>query len=477
MSMSSRFIETAWELAASRFDGVPKAEQLEALELLAEHRRILLVQPTGWGKSFVFDVAARAVASTRRPLTVIVSPLKSLSTTLAAAQHRSDLSVVKWDSDSGNAAWNYPALIKAGGCTSLVLTPERFFEASFKGVWRAVKDKVGLLVLDEAHLVAIWGGNFRPEFVKLREVIKELPEALFIAASATVDEATARSLRQVTGRWHVVRGDLARPHVRMEREPVRPFDGHVQRLPGLLREHASPALVYATTRSEVESISRHLRGCGFDAQFHHADADKDHRQWVEKRLRSGDIEVVVATSSLGMGVDYPRLCTVVQLGLAPNIIEVMQRSGRAGRQGRPGTCVLMPLADPDADWRRLRVYLHEPDLESWVLQRIMQDLSKTGVAKLEFVNPSQSSHIESVLRRADSLGLIHLMARTVKLISADWSALTAMGVEEVSRSAEGKKAVKELSVTSACLEQFMLERLGQAETSPCGQCTTCRGRG
>ena len=447
MKQPVRSMEEHAALVAERmFKGAPKPWQMQALKALESERRILLIQPTGSGKSFTFTVAAHSVKATQRRFTVVVSPLLALSGTLTAAMQRSGLKVAKWDSNAERDLWNLPGAVKAGLYDVIVVSPERFFNPAFKSAWKDIKDQVGLFVLDEAHLVASWGSSLRPEFVKIGKIVSELPDAMVLACSATVDDSTAAAICRVTGELHVIRGDLSRPHVKLLRMASLPFENHVSALPAFLRIFPGPAIVYTTTTRQADQIARALAPT-YAVKVHHGKLDKEQRERAELALTHGTVDVMVATSSLGMGVDFPKVKVVFLLGLPPNMTEVMQRSGHAGRQGRHGVCMMLPLDNPEQDWWALQHYVYEPEMEALVRKRVVDNVSKAHLVGRSIVNPHGTADIDAILARADSLGLIHLTPQRVKLLESDWSVMAEVGAAERLRYEQGRRDALELATT------------------------------
>ncbi|MFW6080040.1 MAG: RecQ family ATP-dependent DNA helicase, partial [Gemmatimonadota bacterium] len=315
--------------------------QATAIEAVLGGRDVLVLMPTGGGKSLCYQIPAAVLPGP----TVVVSPLISLMQDQVEALERVGIDAAFVNSTlSGAEIRRRLEAVGAGDLRLIYVAPERFERPAF--VERLAGAGVALLAIDEAHCISQWGHDFRPSYARLGRVRERLG-CPTIALTATATPAVRRDIvaslglrrpvRVVRGfdrpnlEWHVVDG-------RSERRR----DGLVVRL---LREGArrrgGAAIVYASTRKAVDALAERLIIEGVPAAAYHAGASAAERERLQQRFMAGEVPVVVATNAFGMGIDKPDVRLVVHHGMPRSLEDYYQEAGRAGRDGRPSRCVLV----------------------------------------------------------------------------------------------------------------------------------------
>jgi ATP-dependent DNA helicase RecQ len=313
--------------------------QEEAIRAVLEGRDTLAVMPTGGGKSLCYQVPALMQES----LTVIVSPLISLmkdqvdsliqsSVTDAATLH-SGL--------SPEERWEVERRVRTGEVKMLYVAPERLRSLEF--VLSLRRAGVGLFVVDEAHCISEWGHDFRPDYLFLPRAVRDLgsPPVLALTATATprVREDILRSLKMRDP--EVVVTSFNRPNLTYRVLSAREKKDKLPLILDVVRNAATPGIVYATTRKECEELAAHMRRSGVDAAAYHAGMGAAERSEVQERFMTDELSVVVATIAFGMGVDKPNVRFVVHSSVPGSLPAYMQESGRAGRDGGEAECVVL----------------------------------------------------------------------------------------------------------------------------------------
>jgi ATP-dependent DNA helicase RecQ len=320
--------------------------QREAIETLFDRGRLLLVAPTGGGKSLSYQLPATILSGT----TLVVSPLVALMAdqvqTLEARGVRatylaSTLEAAEMRRRMARLARRELALV--------YVAPERLVFPGFRGLIREID--CPLVAIDEAHCISEWGHDFRPEYLEIGTLLADLPRARVLACTATAtpivrDEILAR-LGLPPDTPQIVRG-FARPNLALRaaeiggrRERERLVDGAlVEALRGPKRGRGT-AIVYAPTRKQAEDESRRLVERGWRAGAYHAGLDGRTREAVQRDFAEGGLEVVVATNAFGMGIDRPDVRAVIHLGPPGSIEAYYQEVGRAGRDGAPALGLLL----------------------------------------------------------------------------------------------------------------------------------------
>ena len=346
--------------------------QREACEAALADRDVMVVMPTGSGKSLCYQLPALL----RDDLTVVVSPLVALMQdqveALAARGLGERVALVNAQQDGGS---NADALERAatGELKLLYVAPERFAAVGFLDRMRSAD--VGLFVVDEAHCVSQWGHDFRPDYFRLADAARMLGAAAIVASTAT---ATPRVAGDVVRRLGLrdplqVATGFDRPNLSFA--VARP-GGHEKRalLAEALRgEDALPAIVYAGTRAGAEEIASELTtALGEEAVAYHAGLDREHRAQVQRRFLADEVRVICATNAFGMGVDKANVRTVVHASVPSSLEAYYQEAGRAGRDGAPGRALLL------AENRDKALHVHfikrdelDPGLPGWLADRLI----------------------------------------------------------------------------------------------------------
>ncbi len=313
--------------------------QEEVIRAVLDGRDTLAVMPTGGGKSLCYQVPALM----REDLTVIVSPLISLmkdqvdsllqSAVEGAATLHSGL--------SPEERWEVERKVRTGEIRMLYVAPERLRSLEFVLTLR--RTGVGLFVVDEAHCISEWGHDFRPDYLFLPRVVRDLgsPPVLALTATATprVRQDILRSLRMREP--EVVVTSFNRPNLTYRVLSAKEKRDKLPLILDVIRNSPPPGIVYGTTRKECEELATSLKRAGVNADHYHAGMGAAERASVQERFMTDELDVVVATVAFGMGVDKPNVRFVVHASVPGSLPAYIQEAGRAGRDGEPSECVVL----------------------------------------------------------------------------------------------------------------------------------------
>jgi ATP-dependent DNA helicase RecQ len=317
--------------------------QREAVQAALDGRDSLVVMPTGGGKSLCYQLPALAEGT---GLVVVVSPLIALMSDQLRRLEAAGVAAVMLASGMGEGH-NQARLREIGdGSARLVLAaPERFASAAFRRALAA--RSIGLFVVDEAHCVAEWGHDFRPDYLRLGEVIASLERPPVMAATATATPAVAEEIAERLALRDPlqVRSGFDRPNLVFEVSSVEGKGAQARKLAALLHvlgePDALPAIVYCGTRRDTERLVGELEAAGLRTACYHAGMSPDARRCAQEAFMSGGAEVVVATNAFGMGVDKADVRTVAHWALPTSLEAYYQEAGRGGRDGRPARALLL----------------------------------------------------------------------------------------------------------------------------------------
>ncbi len=320
--------------------------QREAIETLFAQGRLLLVAPTGGGKSLSYQLPATILSGT----TLVVSPLVALmADQVQALEARGVRATYLASTLEAPEMRRRMARMARQEFALAYVAPERLAFPGFRGLIREID--CPLVAVDEAHCISEWGHDFRPEYLTIGALLADLPRARVLACTATAtpivrDEILAR-LGLPPDTPQIVRG-FARPNLALRaaeivgrRERERLVDGALsEALEGPKRGRGT-AIVYAPTRKQAEEESARLAERGWRARSYHAGLDGRTRDTVQRDFAEGGLEVVVATNAFGMGIDRPDVRAVIHLGPPGSIEAYYQEVGRAGRDGAPALGLLL----------------------------------------------------------------------------------------------------------------------------------------
>jgi ATP-dependent DNA helicase RecQ len=319
--------------------------QRRALAAVTGHGDTLAVLPTGSGKSAIYQVGGLALGG----LTVVVSPLIALQRDqLRAMTAHRQVRAVMLNSAQHRADRRAALDELAGGRVDfLMLGPEQLANAETTAALAGSPRPITLVAVDEAHLVSEWGHDFRPEYLRLADVVEAAGRPPILALTATAAPPVQADItRQLRMRdTQVIVSDFDRPNISLAVRRARhdrPEDQAIDdRTVEVVLAHDGPALVYALSHARCESLAKRLRLDAYRAEAYHAGLPAAKRGEIQDAFFAGRLDVLVATSAFGMGIDKPDVRTVVHAGVPGSLDEYYQEIGRAGRDGGPASAVLV----------------------------------------------------------------------------------------------------------------------------------------
>ncbi|HEY0498629.1 MAG TPA: ATP-dependent DNA helicase RecQ [Kutzneria sp.] len=455
-------------------------EQLEAMRHVLAGRDVLVVLPTGAGKSAIYQTPAVLLDG----VTVVVSPLIALQhDQIDGIEGSNAPPAVAINSSQRSAeqeqAWT---ALRRGEARYVFLSPEQL--AKPEVVDRLAETSVSLFVVDEAHCVSYWGHDFRPDYLRLAPVIDRLGHPPVIALTATAAPPVRGDIAERLGMCdpaQVVAGfDRPNLHLAVRRftedtDKRNAVTAHVRTLV------ADPAtrcgLVYTASRKDAESHAEELARVGVRAAAYHAGMKAADRERVHREFMTGELDVVAATSAFGMGIDKPDVRFVVHASVPDSLDSYYQQIGRAGRDGEPAGITLCYRAE-DLGLQRFLTAANPPEQAIDAVARELRDQDgPVALPDLEVdVSPTKRTRAVNLLEQAGAVtagedGAVDLRPDE----TVEHAVSEAVEVAERHRRMLRSRLhmLRGYAETTGCRRQYLLGYFGEQLDEPCGNCDTC----
>ena len=454
--------------------------QVEAVEaLVVERRRLLVVQRTGWGKSFVYLAATRLFRDAGAGPTIIVSPLLALMRDQIDAAKRIGVRAETLNSSNRDDWSAIEGRLLAGEVDLLLISPERLNNADFRQTLLIpITERAGLFVIDEAHCVSDWGHDFRPDYRRIARVLNLLPTgAPVLCTTATANNRVVDDIvAQLGNDLVLLRGPLDRESLMLSALRI---DTQAERLAWLaewIPTAPGTGIVYCLTVADSERVAAWLRHRGVEALAYSGDSEAEDRLDTEQRLKANDVRVVCATSALGMGFDKPDLAFVVHFQSPDSPVAYYQQVGRAGRSIPRAEGVLLAGAEDEEIWdwflsSSLPVQREAQD----VIAYLEDHVDWTTLGELEGAVNLRRSWLEALLKVLEVDGAVEASGRKYRRTLAPW----AFDRERIQNVFDARRSehqlMRDYATTTRCRMRFLREALDDPEAVDCGRCDNCCG--
>lgn len=318
--------------------GNPQADFREGQEDAIHHivqgkRRLLVVQKTGWGKSFVYFISTKLLRESGHGPALLISPLLSLMRNQISAAERMGVRAATINSDNQDDWTAIETQLANNEIDILLISPERLANERFSTqVLAGIAAHVSLLVIDEAHCISDWGHDFRPHYRLLERIVKFLPPNLrLLATTATANNRVMDDLVAVLGpNIEISRGDLHRHSLALQ--TIR-LPSQAERMAWIAEQLGSlqgSGIIYALTIRDANQVADWLKSQGLIVEAYSGETG-DRREAIEQALLANQVKALVATTALGMGFDKPDLSFVIHYQTPGSVVAYYQQVGRAGR--------------------------------------------------------------------------------------------------------------------------------------------------
>jgi ATP-dependent DNA helicase RecQ len=459
-------------------------EQLEAMEQVMAGHDVLAVLPTGAGKSAIYQVPALNLEGP----TLIVSPLIALQNDQMEGIEDSEApeAVALNSSQRVSERTHAWKVMRQASAEYLFLSPEQL--ANDETVDALAELGVALFVVDEAHCVSAWGHDFRPDYLRLSSVIERLGRPRVIALTATAALPVRRDIVKRLGlREHrEVIASFDRPNLHLG---VERFTDDADKRSTLLTRvrtlTADPAtrrgLVYAASRKDTDSYAGELAQVGVRVAGYHAGMKAADRERVHEQFLADELDVVVATSAFGMGIDKPDVRFVVHASVPESLDTYYQQIGRAGRDGEPAEVMLLYRSEDLGLQKFLTASKAPQDTLVEVAHAVGQHDQPVRLVELKREvdsAPARTTRAVNLLEQAevvatDDEGRLEYLDGD---LTPERAVDTAIELAEASQRLIRSRIemMRGYAETTGCRRQFLLGYFGEQLDEPCGNCDTCQ---
>ncbi|MFH1326030.1 MAG: RecQ family ATP-dependent DNA helicase [Candidatus Falkowbacteria bacterium] len=310
--------------------------QEQAIKNILEQKSTVVIMPTGGGKSLIYQLPSLLLDG----ITIVISPLIALMKDQVDSMEQIGIPATFINSSlSLLETQNRITAIKDGNYRLVYIAPERFYSQEFINLLNDVK--VSLFAIDEAHCISEWGHDFRPSYMRLKEIIKLVgnPTVLAVTATATpeVKEDIIKQLDLEAP--EVIITGFNRPNLKFG--VMRATDAQkYTKILNIVQQVDGSGIIYTGTRQKVEDMLNYLTTNGINAVGYHAGMNSQDRKYIQNEFMQGNTQVIIATNAFGLGIDKSDIRFVIHFDMPGTIEAYYQEAGRAGRDGQQSYCIM-----------------------------------------------------------------------------------------------------------------------------------------
>ncbi|MGY5797475.1 RecQ family ATP-dependent DNA helicase [Rheinheimera faecalis] len=476
-------LKTALANPAAQF----RQGQWQAIDALVNQgQKLLVVQRTGWGKSSVYFISTKIFRDRNMGPTIIISPLLALMRNQIESAQR--LGLVAETMNSTNVEdWRVvTARVLANQVDCLLISPERLANDSFiETVLTPIADRIALMVIDEAHCISDWGHDFRPDYRRIVNILRQLPaHTPVLGTTATANNRVVADIQSQLGDIQIQRGQLNRESLALQSMWMPDQASRLAWLAQVIPTLPGTGIVYTLTIRDAEQVALWLKQNDIDAKAYHGSIEAEgfensnlYRQQLEEQLLRNQLKVLVATNALGMGYDKPDLSFVIHYQAPGSIVAYYQQVGRAGRGIPNAVGVLMSGVEDQDIHEFFRHSAFPPEAQVNEILKALATSDGLTIRALEEQTNLRQSQIEKVLKLlsvenpAPVIKISSLWRRTTVAYQMDQTRMRHLTEQ---REHEWQQ-VQNYLAEHGCKMNYLRTALDDPYPEPCGKCSSCLG--
>jgi ATP-dependent DNA helicase RecQ len=465
--------------------------QREVVGSILEGKDAVVVMPTGSGKSLCYQLPAMILEG----VTLVVSPLIALMKDQVDALQGRGLPATFINSSIAEPEQRARIdSLRRREHKLVYIAPERFRSSRFVSAVQSIP--ISLFAVDEAHCISMWGHDFRPDYLRLKDVIHSLGRVQTIALTATATPYVRSDIIQQLGlvQPRTFVSGFDRPNLSIEVVHTEKEKEKISRIRHLAKKANGSGIIYASTRKSVEQVGQELKTAGLAVSMYHAGMSDGVRDKAQEDFMSGRTQMIVATNAFGMGIDKPDIRFVAHYQIPGSIEAYYQEIGRAGRDGLPSTCVLL-FNYADKNTHDFFIEGSYPDMS--IIKSVYGGLVGTGLKRIELsaaqigklAGEKNELAVQSALYLLERAGHISREASQItrgpraprKIVMLDTTPTTALRVDfrqVLGRAELERRKLRELinlCYTQYCYRAHILNYFGDRNHDrQCGTCGNCR---
>ena len=468
--------------------------QREVISSILEGKDAVVVMPTGSGKSLCYQLPAMILDG----VTLVVSPLIALMKDQVDALRARGLPATFINSSISDSEQHARIeSLRRREHKLVYIAPERFRSSRFNAALQQIP--ISLVAVDEAHCISTWGHDFRPDYLRLRSVIKSLGQVQTLALTATATPYVRSDIVQQLGlnRPQTFVSGFDRPNLSIEVIHTEKERQKISLIRTLARQIPGSGIIYASTRKAVEQVGNKLKALDLGVSIYHAGLSDGMRIKAQDDFMSGRTQMIVATNAFGMGIDKPDIRFVVHYQMPGSIEAYYQEIGRAGRDGLPSTCVLL-FNYADKNTHDFFIEGSYPDIS--IVKQVYDSLAATELRRIELstaelarrTGESNEMAVQSALYILERAGHIQRTAPALNrgargaqqgrsIIMLDSVPATKLRVDPADVSRRGElerrklRAMIDFCYTDHCYRAHILNYFGDRKSERrCGTCGNCK---
>ncbi|CAN5324776.1 hypothetical protein BH10PSE19_BH10PSE19_02060 [soil metagenome] len=458
--------------------------QLEALIILMQQGRLLTIQPTGHGKSLLYQLPAVLLDG----ITLVISPLLALMRDqLMQLQHRFGIAAASINTDQSDEENSAARIaVRKGEIRILFIAPEQLDHVDKFNFLLSLP--ISLLVVDEAHCISTWGHDFRPSYRQIlklaHDIVQKTPNVKLLALTATANAKTELDIKKqltVDKQAVIVRREtMNRPNIRLSVIHTRGIAIKLATLMQLLQTLQGSGLIYCATRENTELVAEYLTTQGVKSIAYHAGIDAQIKRQIQNDFIQDEYPVIAATNALGMGIDKPNIRFIIHFDFPGSITAYYQEIGRAGRDGEAAEGILL-YDSADSKVQNYFIESAQPTLTEF--QYVLKTLAATerppnlmSIKRLTGLHPTKLTvMLAELIEQGFIIKLSQSGSQVYQLThKEDIPNLSRYLQQYQMRTAELAAMQRYAESIRKCLMANLRTSLGEENVQSCEQCSGCK---